>query len=229
MTTRNLFDRPELLDNQTRLTISANAKPKRLNRSAPRSAGQNISRERSDSITSTFIIPEIDDGLLDENLQTSHNESMSIITNEANYDTDIEQEEEPIRDHTCKGIYIDQCRRHGVIPSTYFLRHIDQQDLVIRYYGLKPIHIKVMVPSLKINSIITKLDLRDNGLGSRGAMYIARLIKENEYVNELNLGNNDIGTNGMNIFSFLMKNSIYSISSRLQSFMSSAYFKYFSS
>ena len=53
-----------------------------------------------------------------------------------------------------------------------------------------------MVSSLKINSTITKLDLRDNGLGSRGAIYISHLIKENAYIDELNLGNNDIGTQG---------------------------------
>ncbi|CAF4878805.1 unnamed protein product, partial [Rotaria sp. Silwood1] len=38
-TTHNLFDRPELLENQTRLILSADTKPKRLNRSATRSAG----------------------------------------------------------------------------------------------------------------------------------------------------------------------------------------------
>jgi len=204
MTTRNLFERPDLLDNQTRLIISANAKPKRLTRTAVRSAGQNLLRERSDSVTSTYFAQEIDDNLLDENLQIINNENyftrqMSILSNETNYDTDIEQEEEPLRDRTCKGIYIDQCRRHGVIPATCFLRHIDTQALILRYCGLKPINIKVMVPSLKINSTITKLDLRDNGLGSRGAIYIAHLIRENGYIDELNLGNNDIGTQGRNI------------------------------
>jgi Ran GTPase-activating protein (RanGAP) involved in mRNA processing and transport len=54
-----------------------------------------------------------------------------------------------------------------------------------------------MVPSLKINTIVTKLDLRDNGLESRGAVYIAQLIKDNEYITELNLANNDIGLQGM--------------------------------
>jgi hypothetical protein len=36
-------------------------------------------------------------------------------------------------------------------------------------------------------------------LGSRGAVYIAQLIKDNEYITELNLANNDIGLQGMNI------------------------------
>jgi hypothetical protein len=198
MTTRNLFDRPELLDSQTRLIISANGQPRRLIRSATRSARHHELRERSDSVASTSVTQEIDNDLSDDNVENNTNESdFTKIANEINYDTDIEQDKEISRDHTCKGIYINQCRRHGVIPSSYFLRHIDQDALIIRYCGLRPMNVKVMVPALKINSIITKLDLRDNGLGSRGAVYIAHVLKENSYIDELNLGNNDIGLQGM--------------------------------
>jgi hypothetical protein len=203
-TTHHLFDRPELLDNQTRLILSADAKPRRLIRSATRSAGQTNARDRSDSVNSAFIIQESDDDLLDENAELTNDNDYptrqgSIVPNDVNYDTDIEQEQEPTRDYSCKGLYLDQCRRHGVIPSTYFLRHIDNETLTIRYCGLKPVNIKVMVPSLKINTKITKLDLRDNGLGSRGAVYIAQIIRDNEYIVELNLANNDIGLQGMTI------------------------------
>jgi hypothetical protein len=196
-TTRNLFDRPDLLDTQTRLILSADAKPKRLIRSATRSAGLTGARDRSESATSVSVIQETDDDLLDENDDEYSTRHVSIITNDVNYDTDIEQEKEPSKDYSCKGLYLDECRRHGVIPSTHFLRHIDNETLTIRYCGLKPVNIKVMVPSLKINTNITKLDLRDNGLASRGAIYIAQLIKDNEYITELNLANNDIGLQGM--------------------------------
>jgi hypothetical protein len=201
-TTHHLFDRPDLLDNQTRLILSADTKPKRLIRSATRSAGITGARDRSDSVASASVIDEIDDDLLDENADINNDEDSpkrqtSIIPNDINYDTDIEQEQEPTKDYSTKGLYLDQCRRHGVIPSTHFLRHIDNETLTVRYCGLKPVNIKVMVPSLKINTIVTKLDLRDNGLESRGAVYIAQLIKDNEYITELNLANNDIGLQGM--------------------------------
>ena len=201
-TTRNLFDRPELLDNQTRLILSADAKPRRLVRSATRSAGIAGGRDRSESAASTSIIQESDDDdhLVDENEDDYSIQQTSIITNDVNYDTDIEQEQEPSKDYSSKGLYLDQCRRHGVIPSTHFLRHIDNETLTIRYCGLKPVNIKVMVPSLKINTNITKFDLQDNGLGSRGAVYIAQMIKDNEYIIELNLANNDIGLQGMKYF-----------------------------
>jgi hypothetical protein len=200
MTTRNLFERPDLLDNQTRLILSADAKPKRLIRSATRSAGQPTINERSDSPTNESETQEAEEDLIDDNDGGYLGRSTSVLPDETNYDTDIEQDQEPQSDYTCKGVYIEQSRRQGVIPSTDYLRHINQDALTIRYCGLKPINIKVMVPSLKINSTITKLDLRDNGLGSRGAVYISHLIKENEYIDELNLGNNDIGTQGMNTF-----------------------------
>jgi hypothetical protein len=198
-TRHTIFDRPELLDNQTRLILSADAKPKRLIRSATRSAGLAGARDRSDSGATTSVIQESDDELLDEIEDDYSNRQALIITNDVNYDTDIEQEQEPTKDYSCKGVYLDQCRRHGVIPSTHFLRHINNETLTIRYCGLKAINIKVMVPSLRINTNIVKLDLRDNGLGSRGALYIAQLLKDNEYITELNLANNDIGLQGMNM------------------------------
>jgi hypothetical protein len=204
MTTSNLFVRPELFENQTRLILTADAKPKRLTRSAASPLARAFSRERADSISSTYITQDGDDDLEDEDPEV-YNDNIysarktSVVPDETNYDTDIEQEQEAPRDHTCKGVYIDQCRRHGVVPSTHFLRNIQNDNVTIRYCGLKPINIKVMVPPLKINSTITKLDLRDNCLGSRGAIYITNLIKENGYIDELNLGNNDIGIHGMKI------------------------------
>lgn len=196
MTTHHLFDRPDLLDNQTRLILSADAKPKRLIRSATRSAGLAGIRDRSDSGASTSLIPESEDEFIEENDDEFSIRQASILTNDVNYDTDLEQDEEPSRDDTSKGLYLDQCHRHDVIPSTHFLRHVDNETLTIRYCGLKPVNIKVMVPSLKRNTNITTLDLRDNGLGSRGAVYIAQSLRDNEFIVELNLANNDIGLQG---------------------------------
>ena len=213
--TRNLFERPELLDNQTRLILSADAKPKRLIRSASRSAGHHLGRDRSDSAATNSVIEETeddDDEVLNDDateLNTSAEQrprKNSTGAEEVDYDTDLEQEPEPGRDYTCRALYLDQCRRHGVIASTHFLRNINHETLTIRYCGLKPISVKVMVPALKMNSTITKLDLRDNGLGSRGAIYIAQILKDNEYIDELNLGDNDIGTKGR-ISSDLIENS----------------------
>lgn len=194
--TRNLFDRPELLDNQTRLILSADAKPKRLIRSATRSAGFTGARDRSESGASHSILHESDDELLEENEDDYPLQQRNFLTDDTNYDTDLEQEPEISKDYTCRGLYLEQCRRHGVIPSTHFLRHLNNETLTIRYCGLKPINIKVMVPSLKINTMVTTLDLRENGLGSRGAIYISQLIRDNEYITDLNLSNNDIGFQG---------------------------------
>ncbi|CAF1061120.1 unnamed protein product [Didymodactylos carnosus] len=205
-----IFDRPDLLNNQTRLILSADMKPKRLIRSASRpiSAGQNLNRINS---ASTAILEDDldeegeeldrdgDDGseLDDVGGTTLHRQHSAQI----DYDTDIEQEREPLRDFSCKGLYLEECRKYGVIPSTHYLRNLNSESLIIRYYGMKPINVKVMVPSLKINTSITKLDMNENGLGSRGAIYIAQLIKDNEYITDLNLSNNDIGVQGKTLLS----------------------------
>lgn len=207
MTTRNLFDRPELLNNQTRLIISADAKPRRLPRSPVRSAAHHEHRERLTSNNSTSPAREIDD---DDDFYDESDDENELIpkAKEINYDTDIEEEKAPDRDYSCRSVYFNQCRRHGIIPATYFLRHLDQDALIIRYCGLKPINVRAMVPALKINSIITKLDLRDNDLGSKGAIYIAGLLKENDYIDELNLGNNNIGTQGIRLWIDCLTESI---------------------
>jgi len=216
MTTRNLFERPELLENQTRLIISADAKPRRLARSAARSAGQNEIRERSESVRTSSPTFEIIDNDLPDEIDDQH---LSMMPNEINYDTDIEQEQELPKDTSCQGIYVDQCRRHDVTPSTYFLRHIDENEMTIRYCGLKPVNVKVMVPALKVNRTITKLDLRDNGLGSRGAVYIAELLKETVSIHELNLGKNDIGIHGTRKLLFVLIRSFIIIIILIRSFI----------
>jgi hypothetical protein len=202
--TRNLFERPDLLDNQTRLILSADAKPKRLIRTGTRSAGHNALRERTDSGSSGMsMIEEVDHQIFNDTTNThdehvSSTKKISSKPEPVDYDTDIEQELESERNYSCETLYLDECRRHGVIPSTFFLRNINKDMLTIRYCGLKPINVKMMIPAMKMNSTITKLDLRNNGLGSRGAIYVAKILKENEYIDELNLGDNDIGTRGMN-------------------------------
>lgn len=217
---RHIFDRPELLDNQTRLILSADRKPRRLVRSAARSAGVTNTRDRSNSAASSAIIEEIDDELFDDQQQNDEflsQRQFSIVPFDVNYDTDIEQDAEPSKDYSSKGLYIDQCRRHGIIPSSYFLKHLDRDTMAIRYSALKPINVKVMIPALKINNTITRLDLRDNGLGSRGAIYISQLIKDNEFIVDLGLAENDIGLQGKENQNTI-KNSFNSISSSSFSF-----------
>ena len=201
MATRHLFERPELLDNQTRLILSADVKPRRLLRSAARSVDFAHARERADSVGSDSPAQDGDNENVDATAITDRNgpptartiaPSLDIV----DYDTDLEPEIESDQDHSSKSLYLDQCQRHGVIPSTHFVRHFHDETLSIPYCGLKSINIKVMIPSLKLNSTITKLDLRGNGLGSRGAVYIAQVLKDNEVIDELNLADNDIGLNG---------------------------------
>jgi hypothetical protein len=93
-TTRNLFGRPELIDSQTRLILLADVKPRRLIRSATRSAGIAVARNRSDSATSASVILETENDLIDDNEDDYSIRQTALITNDVNYDIDIEQEKD---------------------------------------------------------------------------------------------------------------------------------------
>ncbi|CAF1250246.1 unnamed protein product, partial [Didymodactylos carnosus] len=156
---------------------------------------QNLNRINSTS--TTILEKDLDDELYQDEDNVSvldaSEKTNDLQPVQVDYDSDIEHEQEPLRDFSCKGVYLEQCKKRAVIPSKHYLRNLNNESLIIRYYGMKPINVKAMVPSLKINTTVTKLDLRENCLGSLGAIHIAQLLKDAVYITELNLSNNDIG------------------------------------
>jgi len=119
------------------------------------------------------------------------------------FDSDLNSDDENERsnNHTSKELYLSNCKKYGVLPSSIFTNIIDTSNssVVVRYSAMKPLHVKVMIPSLKMSNIVTKLDLSGNGFGSIGAIYLAKLIENNRCITELNLSDNDIGLKG-NVF-----------------------------
>ncbi|CAF0873057.1 unnamed protein product [Didymodactylos carnosus] len=143
---------------------------------------------------------EDDDDHIDE--PQCQQTSTAILPDES-YDTDLDSDDDDEskkqKDFTSKGLYLTNCDKNTVIPSSSFLKLIDNElstSVDIRYSSIKPLDIKAMIPSLRMSTTITKLDLSGNGFGSLGAVYIAKLIKDSEYIIELNLSYNDIGLKG---------------------------------
>uniref|UniRef100_H2Z4D9 Uncharacterized protein n=1 Tax=Ciona savignyi TaxID=51511 RepID=H2Z4D9_CIOSA len=55
------------------------------------------------------------------------------------YDTDLEIEvTKEEYDTTGKTTYKEACKQFGVIPVSYFLRHMQEQELIMRHHGLGP-------------------------------------------------------------------------------------------
>ncbi|XP_032991829.1 leucine-rich repeat-containing protein 74B isoform X2 [Lacerta agilis] len=99
------------------------------------------------------------------------------------WDTDLEIEDSKTsHDPTGKAKYLKTCRMHGVVPISYFLRHMKDSELTLKHYGLGPKGAKALAPSLANNTSIVKLNLSDNWLNGDGAAAVAEMLKENCYI-----------------------------------------------
>ncbi|XP_019620314.1 PREDICTED: leucine-rich repeat-containing protein 74B-like isoform X2 [Branchiostoma belcheri] len=113
------------------------------------------------------------------------------------YDTDLEIEDKRIEyDSTGRTTYKEACKQIGVVPVSYFLRHMQDSELVMMHHGLGPLGAKAIATSLVTNTTILKLNLRDNWLEAQGGKYIAEMLVENCYIHDLDLSYNKIGNDG---------------------------------
>ncbi|KAH3856608.1 hypothetical protein DPMN_099200 [Dreissena polymorpha] len=112
-------------------------------------------------------------------------------------DTDLELDEEKSEfDVTGRATYLNACRALGVVPVSYFLRHMTDRRLSLAHHGLGAVGMKALSYSLMNNTFILALDLEDNWLCGEGGEYAAAMLKENCYITELNLANNKLGSVG---------------------------------
>ncbi|XP_069118143.1 leucine-rich repeat-containing protein 74B-like isoform X2 [Argopecten irradians] len=119
-------------------------------------------------------------------------------TDEDEYDTDLEVEEdtEDLHDTSGRSNYRKICSQFGVVPISYFVRHILDQELVMRYHGLGPVAAKAMALVLRDNVTLEKLNLNGNWIEGQGGEAMARMLEENDYISELSLSDNRLGALG---------------------------------
>ncbi|XP_053313201.1 leucine-rich repeat-containing protein 74B-like [Spea bombifrons] len=124
---------------------------------------------------------------------------------EEDWDTDLEIEEvKESYDPTGKARYLSACQYLGVVPVSYFLRHMQDSDLVMRHHGLGLQAVKALALSLVTNTSIVRLDLSDNWLEGDGAAAIADMLKENCYISEIYLSGNKLGLKGAKALSLML-------------------------
>ncbi|XP_052273709.1 leucine-rich repeat-containing protein 74B-like [Dreissena polymorpha] len=141
----------------------------------------------------------------------SDTESVEI---DADYDTDLEMETDKwlnpeLYDHDTTGVnrYLRMCQKLEIQPITYFLKHMQDKELVMKYHGLGPLGMKAMADPLEVNTSIEKMDLEGNYMLGIGAKYLANVLKDNVYVTELTLSENKIGNMGAKaVCDLLMEN-----------------------
>ncbi|KAK3085063.1 hypothetical protein FSP39_023665 [Pinctada imbricata] len=116
------------------------------------------------------------------------------ITDEKAFDTDLEVEEATSTyDHSGRTTYIEGCKKVGVVPASYFLRHMHDPKLSMKHHGLGSHGMKAIAMSLVSNTKILELDLSDNWLGHDGGLAVCEMLKENCFITNLNLSDNRLG------------------------------------
>ena len=55
-------------------------------------------------------------------------------------------------DHSGKTSYIDECKKLGVVPASYFLRHMQDKHLSMKHHGLGAVGMKAIADSLTVSN-----------------------------------------------------------------------------
>ncbi|XP_013406253.1 leucine-rich repeat-containing protein 74B-like [Lingula anatina] len=128
---------------------------------------------------------------------------------DSGWDTDLEMEDEKsMYDVSGRYVYLETCKELGVVPVSYFMRHMHEPDMVMKHHGLGEAGAKAMAVPLVTNTSIVVLDLEDNSLGPPGAKCLADMLKENCYISELGLGFNHIGSEGLGAIASMLKTNV---------------------
>ncbi|CAF1129647.1 unnamed protein product [Rotaria sordida] len=131
----------------------------------------------------------IDDALSSE---SSENIASSV---EDDYDTDIESDVIVNDDHDITGRtqYRELCLHTKIIPCSYFMAHIQNKEMILRYHQFSTDDIRAIAKTLSSNLNIERLFLDGNYLQQQAAKYISRMIIVNDFITELSLADNCLG------------------------------------
>ncbi|XP_078237988.1 leucine-rich repeat-containing protein 74B isoform X3 [Pogona vitticeps] len=122
------------------------------------------------------------------------------------WDTDLEIEElRKSHDSAGRGTYLHTCQTYGVVPISYFLRHMKDSELTLTHHGLSPKAAKALALSLTNNTSVVKLNLSDNWLGGEGTAAIAEMLKENCFISDVDLSENRSGVHGAKALSAALR------------------------
>ncbi|KAK7483530.1 hypothetical protein BaRGS_00025204, partial [Batillaria attramentaria] len=138
---------------------------------------------------------------------------ISDVSDDEAYDTDLDKDiglelmcDERMR--ACKedGDYPEYkrlCRKYGAVPNQYFLRHIMDENLHLRFRYLS------YGDSHALNQpSISSLDLEDNAIGPSGIVCFADMLLKNSYITHVNLKDNGLGVFGARLLRrVLVKNA----------------------
>ncbi|OWF38686.1 leucine-rich repeat-containing protein 74B-like [Mizuhopecten yessoensis] len=154
----------------------------------------------------------------DDNFTMSDYPMDGRYSKETDYETDLDMDyeewihEEEIQlenDKSGDRKYIHMCNETGVIPVTYFIKHIEDKEFRMRFHGLGPLGAKAIAYPMKSNKKIEVLNLEGNWILGEGSEYLARMLMGNFCITELYLAENRIGNTGAEAMADLLsKNDV---------------------
>ncbi|XP_018596019.1 leucine-rich repeat-containing protein 74B [Scleropages formosus] len=126
------------------------------------------------------------------------------------YDTDLELEDvQKSYDPSGQECYKSACKGFGVVPVSYFLRHMHASELTMMHHGLGPQGTRALAVPLVTNTSILKLNLRDNWMEGTGGVAMAEMLRENCYITDIDLSENQLGDAGADAISnMLLENTV---------------------
>ncbi|CAF1217272.1 unnamed protein product [Rotaria magnacalcarata] len=132
--------------------------------------------------------------IVDETSSIASSESIPSPTQD-DYDTDIESEAVVHEDHDITGRtqYRELCTQSKIIPCSYFMAHIEDKEMTLRYHQFSTDDIRAITKTLCSNLSVERLYLDGNYLQQQAAKYVSRLLLVNDFITELSLADNRIG------------------------------------
>ncbi|XP_040206645.1 leucine-rich repeat-containing protein 74B-like [Rana temporaria] len=168
------------------------------------------SRNKGDIDNEIMEVSKSKEEVVEKTPEQRHEDFAGRKENEEDCDTDLEIEEaKDAYDPSGKARYLSACQVFGVVPVSYFLRHMGDSNLVMRHHGLGAQAAKAIALSLVTNTSIFSLNLSDNWIEGDGAAAIADMLKENCYISELHLCDNRLGLKGAKALSAMLLENVH--------------------
>ncbi|CAL8286425.1 unnamed protein product [Lota lota] len=126
---------------------------------------------------------------------TSSTENLSL---EEDFDSDLEPDGKPKNNKptTTAEVYLEACRVTGVVPVSYFIRHLGTSTMGLNHHGLGPLGCKALAIALVTDMTINTLELADNHILSDGAKHLVEMLKANFTIHTMDLSDNHLQSAG---------------------------------
>ncbi|XP_059908232.1 leucine-rich repeat-containing protein 74A [Gadus macrocephalus] len=125
------------------------------------------------------------------------NSSTENLSLEEDLDSDLEPDEKPNhKPSTTAEVYLEACRLTGVVPVSYFIRHLGTSSMDLNHHGLGPLGCKALAIALVTDMTISTLELADNHILAEGAKHLVEMLKANFTINTMDLSDNHLQSVG---------------------------------